>query len=121
MTEITKSLIEGAGSGVFTTRKFKKGEEVCVYNAKKKKPVTHEDNIFSIVGPNNEDYIGVRDTTNGIGQYVNDYANLNVINFTVDDICKTTEIIQNYKKLSLSNQNVIFKKKFIINGGHKKY
>lgn len=110
MTEVRESLIFNAGKGVFSTRSFKKFDVVCTYNAIKKIPVTYKDNMYSIIGPNDEEYVGIEDTTHGTGQYVNDYANLSLLDFQDCDITHSEEKIQTYRKKSLSKCNVMFKK-----------
>lgn len=77
MTTIKQSLIKDAGYGVFTTRKYKKGDFVCFYDCEEKEIGSITDFTYSIKLPfNKKNYVGFSKlrTQDGTGQFINDYS-----------------------------------------------
>jgi hypothetical protein len=117
MSVVKQSLIPNAGNGVFTTKKYKKGEYICYYDCEERSISSLSDFIYSI-NINNKTYIGYNKsiTNNGIGQFINDYCMFELIHELDDDengIFKLSDDkiinkINNYTNLSISNQNVSF-------------
>jgi len=120
MTTLKISNINNAGYGVFTTKKYNKGEYICFYDACEGNIKSIDDFIYSIKNPfTNKNYIGSKKIKNkdGIGQYINDSYNFELIDdYRDDNFCykvsnnKIKLAIQNYNNKSIEKSNCGFSK-----------
>ena len=128
MATLRSSNINNAGYGVFTTKKYNNGEYICFYDAYEEDIKSIDDFIYSIKNPfTNKNYIGNKKikNRNGIGQYINDGCNFELIDDYRDDNKyfkisneKIKLAIQNYNSSSIKKSNCRFskdKKKYIQN------
>ncbi len=112
MTEIKTSLITNAGSGVFATRKYKKGACICYYDGEYND--TKEDQEYAMINPySKKNLIGYKipRTKNGVGQIINDYCRVKLPDqiMTVSLFLQiTTKILTEYTENSIKNANVTF-------------
>ena len=120
MTTLRLSKINNAGYGVFTTKKYNKGEYICFYDAYEGNAKTIDDFIYSIKNPfTNKNYIGNKKIKNkdGIGQFINDSYNFELIDdYRDDNVCfkvsnnKIKIAIENYNNKSIEKSNCGFSK-----------
>jgi hypothetical protein len=74
MTEVKQSLIQGAGRGVFATKNFSNGENVCFYDGYISKNLTGTERLYLL----SDDIIGfmIPKNPNGVAQLINDGGNI---------------------------------------------
>ena len=108
MTTLKISNINNAGYGVFTTKKYNKGEYICFYDAYEGNIKSIDDFIYSIKNPfTNKNYIGSKKIKNkdGIGQYINDGYNFELIDDYRNDKNGCFNILNEKIKLAIQNYN----------------
>ena len=120
MTTLKISNINNAGYGVFTKKKYNKGEYICFYDAYEGDIKCIDDFIYSIKNPfTNKHYIGNKKikNKNGIGQYINDGFNFDLTDDYRDDNGyfkvsnkKIKLAIENYNNKSIEKSNCGFSK-----------
>jgi hypothetical protein len=123
MVELWKSIIPGAGLGVFSTKHFKEGEYICYYDGIVFDPETYQDKDYLELDKHLEydyelaypDYgssasiFGYKNprTDDGIGQFINDAASYEPTGYYAVD----TALKQCYIAHSVSMENVVIRGK----------